>query len=169
MIHRMFFYGTLMRETTIRRFIGEEDEIISKRPAFIEGKMYTGGVPMVYKIGELTKNKMPNISFGYMFEIQSEDPSFFSDLDSYEGCSLTRIGKNARHDLYHREKTTVNIIDATTIEDLSNINYNIVDEVEAWVYYGNPETIVAERNKNNRDRIFYWGDFIELLKAPDGC
>lgn len=162
--HTLFVYGTLIGKDRISRFLDEEDKIISIKPGFIEGKMYDGNVPMVFEIGEFTKNKMPNICFGAVMEIESNNVDFFKHLDAYEGCSRFMLGKNSKNDLYIRKKATAFEIDAKTIEDLAEINYNIVEKKEAWVYFGNPHGLASKRTVGYRNRIFYWDTFLELFE-----
>lgn len=164
MRHKLFVYGTLIGKENFSKFISEDDEIIEISPAFIEGKLYDGTIPVVVELNKLTKNKMPNLVFGAYTEVESSNPRFFESLDSYEGCSRFRLGKNAENDLYHRKKTKAKIIDAKTLEDLSNIGYNIVKTEKVWVYYINPKSTAALRKVYEKNRIYYWKSFLDLFK-----
>lgn len=141
---KLFVYGTLIDERRRELVLNGSARIISETPAFCEGKLYTTytkAFPILIKRKEGSKrDRMPNAVYGTLLELEPAitEKAMWDRLDAYEGCSLTRVGRNMPYDLYKRIPICVSTIKFDDFDSFMEFKFDIVQRLsDVYVYVGN--------------------------------
>lgn len=165
MQYKLFTYGTLLLESYFKNFLkyGDEEKVISIEPAFIEGKMYNvnNRFPAVIKADEGKRSRIPLTVFGGIITFEA-NPSIWTSIDNYEGCSLGNTNFNNKYDLYHREQTMATPIEMSSMLDFLSFKFTTHKPVSTWVYYFNVNNPNADKYIQQDRGGQVWKTFFEM-------
>lgn len=161
-IHKLFAYGTLINPSVFHR-VTNNARIISMKPAYTEGKMYSaGGFPLVLRLDDYKRRKAPWFVYGALIEFEAPDEVWLG-LDGYEGCSKASLGENRKTDMYHREEVTVHVIKFDTFKDFTEFNFEVKEEEKAQIYFANVDSnLVQNALKHQKRAGNVWRSFFNI-------
>jgi len=131
---KLFVYGTLLNDYQYNYYL--KKYVSNPRLSFIKGTMYQNTTfPMIILPKHKKKNMQPQVAYGITFDLtfntQLDRKIFFSEMDAYEGCN-----NNLKNSLYFRNPIKVQLLKENVL-DLEN--NELAEEVEAFIYHGNPK------------------------------
>lgn len=166
-INSIFIYDELLN-TDIRETlrITPINEIIAEA----EGKLYNMAQTYIAMRDKDTKRRYNRKIFGSLLTFNETDMSnVLSAIDTFKGCSRSRIGINHEDDMCFRFITTVYPITFDTIHEFKNFQYQYNKGRKCHMYFGNKNNAFI-KDKLSRDRHgriengFYKQGFISLLE-----